>query len=70
VESAFSEYFIREKRIEEEYKDIFVKARKERELADYKYKQYTQDEAQAIIADCEKFVARMEKYLRDAGAIE
>ena len=70
VEGAFSEYFIREKRIEEEYKDIFVKARQEREDADYKYKNYTETEARQIVADCERFVARMEKYLRDVGAIE
>ncbi|MBI4785691.1 MAG: HEPN domain-containing protein [Chloroflexi bacterium] len=70
VEGAFSEYFIRDKRIEEEYKDIFNRSRKERELADYKLKEYTEAEARQILADCERFVARMEQYLRDVGAIE
>ena len=70
VGDAFSEYFIREKRIEEEYKDIFIRAKQERELADYKFKKYTDEEAQKILADCERFIARMEQYLRDVGAIE
>lgn len=70
VESAFSEYFIRPKRLEEEYKDIFIRARKERELADYELKEYTEDQARHIIADCERFIARMERYLREAGAIK
>jgi uncharacterized protein (UPF0332 family)/predicted nucleotidyltransferase len=70
VESAFSEYFIREKRIENEYKDIFVRARKEREDADYECKAYTASAAQHIVADCERFVARMQTYLRQVGAIE
>jgi len=69
VESAFSEYFIRDKRIEEEYKDIFVRAREERELSDYELKDYSDEETRKILADCERFVARMEKYLRDVGAI-
>jgi uncharacterized protein (UPF0332 family)/predicted nucleotidyltransferase len=70
VEAAFSEYFIHGKRLEEEYKDIFVKARKEREAADYEYKTYTEDEAKQIVAQCERFVTRMQRYLHDAGAVE
>ena len=70
VESAFSEYFINTKRLEEEYKDIFLRARKERELADYKFKEYSDAETRQILADCEKFVARMKKYLQDVGAVQ
>jgi uncharacterized protein (UPF0332 family) len=69
VASAFSEYFIAPKRLEEEYKDIFNRARRERELADYEMKEYTEDEARQIIGDCERFIARMEKYLREVGAL-
>ncbi len=68
VESAFIEYFIKPKRLEEEYKDIFVRAKTERELADYKFKQYSEGEVRQILADCERFIARMEKYLQDVGA--
>ncbi|MBI3914934.1 MAG: HEPN domain-containing protein [Chloroflexi bacterium] len=70
VESAFSEYFIRDKRIEEEFKDIFLRAKNERELADYKFKNYTQEQAQQILSNCERFVARMERYLREVGALK
>ncbi len=70
VEPAFSEYFIKPKLLEEEYKDIFERARKERELADYKFKEYSQEQAQEIIGDCERFIGRMEKYLRDVGALK
>jgi uncharacterized protein (UPF0332 family) len=70
VESAFSQFFIKEKRIEPEYKDIFVRARQKREIADYGDKFATEEEARLAIAEAEKFVARMEQYLREAGVIE
>ncbi len=70
VESAFSQYFIRDKRIEEEYKDIFLRARQERELADYKFKTYSEQQAKKILDDCERFVARMERYLKEVNALE
>lgn len=69
VESAFNYYFIRTKRLEEKYKDIFTRARAEREKSDYELKDYSDDEAQAIVSDCERFVARMRSYLKEVGAI-
>lgn len=70
VQSAFHEYFIKEKRLEPEYGDIFDKSRLYREGADYKSWRFTKEKADASISKCEKFFARMEKYLRDAGALD
>ncbi len=70
VQAAFHEYFIREKRFEPEYGIIFDHSRKYREGADYKSWRFTPEKAAQIVADCEKFFTRMERYLREIGALE
>lgn len=70
VQSAFHEYFVKEKRFEPEYGTIFDHSRKYREGADYKSWRFTQEKAEKIVADCEKFFVRMERYLREIGALE
>jgi uncharacterized protein (UPF0332 family)/predicted nucleotidyltransferase len=70
VQSAFHEYFIKENRLEPEYGDIFDQSRLYREGADYKSWRFTKEKAEASIVKCEKFFARMEKYLRDMGALD
>ena len=70
VKSAFGQFFVKDKTIESEYSDIYVRVRESRELRDYE-RGYVPaaDFASEKIDEAEKFVARMEKYLRDAGAI-
>lgn len=70
VQSAFGQYFIKNKTIEAEYNDIYVRLRESRELSDYERGFVPMaDFASARIEQAEKFVARMEKYLRDVGAV-
>ncbi|MBI4671283.1 MAG: HEPN domain-containing protein [Chloroflexi bacterium] len=70
VQSAFHEYFIKEKRFEPEYGTIFDHSRKYREGTDYKSWRFTQEKAEKIVADCEKFFVRTERYLKEIGALE
>ncbi|MBM4045646.1 MAG: HEPN domain-containing protein [Planctomycetes bacterium] len=70
VRSAFHEYFINEGRLEEEYGGIFDDSLEYRIGADYKSWRFTKEKAAEIIARCEKFFTRLEKYLRDAGALD
>jgi len=69
VQSAFRQSFIKSGVIEAEYSDIYGAARDARELSDYELWFMPAEEfAEIIIADAERFVARMERYLREAGA--
>jgi len=71
VQSAFRQFFIKPSVIEVEYSDIYGAARDARELSDYELWFMPAEEfAETIIADAEKFVVRMERYLRKVGAIE
>jgi uncharacterized protein (UPF0332 family)/predicted nucleotidyltransferase len=72
VQDAFSEIFVKTGRMEPEYADIFKRAYALRLEADYKDKleKLTPESAAQDIADCEKFVRRMEAYLREVGALE
>ena len=72
VESEFSFLLIKPGKVEEEYGKIYSRARRERERSDYDVLATppTTADAQAILADAERFVARMERYLRDVGALK
>ena len=71
VESAFGQYLVKPGYLEPEYHAIYMKARDWREEADYSPTvTFTEQDALAILAEAEEFVARMEQYLKDAGAIE
>lgn len=70
VQSAFHHYFIKEKRFEPEYGTIFDHSREYREGADYHSWRFAQEKAEQVVADCERFFLRMERYLREAGAFD
>lgn len=72
VQSAFGEFFVKERKFDPEYGKIFERARELREEADYKpvLEKLTPESAKQIVADGERFVARMEQYLREVGALE
>jgi uncharacterized protein (UPF0332 family) len=70
VQSAFRQFFIKPSVIEVEYSDIYGAIRDARELSDYElWFMLAEEFAETIVADAEKFVARMERYLRKAGEI-
>lgn len=71
VESAFSEYLIKPGHVEAEYGRLYQKARRQREEADYA-EDTTIDEATAgqIVADAERFVDRLERFLEHIGALK
>ncbi len=71
VEAAFHEQFIRGARIEAEYGRLYALLRKTREDSDYNDRMIaTEDMARQRLADAERFVARLEQYLREVKAIE
>ncbi len=71
VQSAFRQFFIKPSIIEVGYSDIYSAARDARELSDYELWFMPAEEfTETIIADAERFVARIERYLREVGAIE
>lgn len=70
VEAAFHEFLVKPGLIEPEYATIYRASFKEREDADYAdTTNFTRTQARQVLADAEKFVARVEKYLRAVGAI-
>jgi uncharacterized protein (UPF0332 family) len=72
IQSAFSEFLIKPGIIEPEYSKIFAKAQKIREEQDYDLEaaSLTAEDTEQIIADAERFVARLERYLHEVGAIK
>jgi hypothetical protein len=72
VQASFNEQFIKTNLIEVEYGKLYREAREWREEQDYKDFARALDETLAaqIVQDAERFVARLERYLREVGAIE
>lgn len=71
VEAAFHEQFIKSGRVEAEYGRLYALLRKTREDSDYNDKAITTEEmARQRLADAERFVARLEQYLREVRAIQ
>lgn len=72
IEASFNQVFIKPGLLEVEYGRIYRDARKWREEQDYKDIAIPLDEAKVtqIVNDAERFVARLEEYLREVGAIE
>jgi uncharacterized protein (UPF0332 family) len=70
VQSAFGERLIKSGIIEPEYSTLFVEARKIREEQDYDLEAapLTLQDAAQIVDDAERFVNRIEQYLRQVGA--
>jgi len=72
VQSAFGEFLIKPGTIEAEYGRIYSQARKAREEHDYDLDVAwpSAEEAKQIVADAERFITRVERYLREVGAID
>jgi uncharacterized protein (UPF0332 family) len=72
VQSAFSRHLVQPGHIEPEYSKIYARARRLREDYDYADELADLDEKVTadLLADAERFVARMERYLRKVGATE
>lgn len=75
IKESTSQYLARSrggpKLIELEYGKIFKDTREARELSDYELQFMPAEElTTTTLADAKRFVARIEKYLRDAGVIE
>jgi len=64
--------FIKTGKIEPEYGRIYTESRRLREAHEYEFQvePLTEVAAQQILSDAERFVARMERYLREVGALE
>ncbi len=70
VLAAFNEFLVKPGLIEQEFGRIFHKAFKARQEADYSDSgEFTEEEARRALADAERFVERMEEYLRAQGFI-
>jgi uncharacterized protein (UPF0332 family) len=70
VESAFGQYLVKPGILDPKYHAIYMKARDWREEADYSPTvAFTEQDALAILAEAEEFVARLEQYLKDVGAL-
>ena len=72
VQGAFAQYLVRPGVIEPEFYNILKFARRLREESDYRddLVELTARETGALLADAEKFVARVKHYLGKAGALE
>jgi uncharacterized protein (UPF0332 family) len=72
VQSAFGSTLINAGLIEPEYAKILAQARREREEQDYQFppKPMTEEKARQTVSDCERLFARLERYLREVGALE
>ena len=69
VESAFGLYLVKPGILEPKYHAIYMKARDWREEADYSpTTTFTEEEALAILAEAEEFVARLERHLTSLNA--
>lgn len=72
VEAAFKSVLVKQNLVEEEYFRMYLRARKMREEQDYSREAVfpSEEEARRAVADAERFVNRMERYLHEVGAIE
>lgn len=70
VESAFSEYLVKPGHVEVEFGRLYQRARRQREEADYA-EDVIVDEAMArqTVADAGRFTDRLERFLKDVGAL-
>ena len=71
TQSAFGEFLVKKGYIEPEFGRIYARARKAREEQDYDLEAVapTEQDAMQIVAEAESFVSRLERFLREKGAI-
>jgi len=72
VESAFGEFFVKAGRVEPEYGDIYRRSRRFREDQEYsdEFERLDAARTEQIVSDAERFVARLERYLRETKVTE
>jgi len=72
VQAAFNQFLVKPGLIEIQYGQIYKDARDWREEQDYKDLVRPLDETTTtqIVLDAERFVTRLERYLREVGAID
>jgi len=71
VQAALSQFLVKPGLIEEEYKDIYNALKEKREESDYGPRFVPDvDEAPRLLDDAERFVARMETFLREQRVLE
>jgi len=72
IRAAFGEYLVKPGLVEREYSGIIAKLEAMREQADYQpdLQHVSVEVAKPLVADAERFVARIEQYLKAVGAIE
>jgi uncharacterized protein (UPF0332 family) len=71
IEAAFIEFLVKPGLVEPEHRQIYANARDWREDQEHKDIMRSLDKSTAaqIVADAERFVERMERYLREVGAL-
>jgi uncharacterized protein (UPF0332 family) len=69
VEAAFSQYLVKPGDIEPEFSRLYQRARRQREEADYADEPIDEVAARQTLADAERFVDRLERFLREVGAL-
>jgi len=70
VQAALSEFLVKPGWVEPEYKDIYNALKDKRESSDYDPRFVADpDEARNLLAGAERFVVRMEAFLREQGAL-
>jgi uncharacterized protein (UPF0332 family) len=70
VESAFSQFLVKPGHIEPEFSRLYQRARRQREEADYADEPNVDETAaRQTLADAERFVDRLERFLRQAGTL-
>ncbi len=72
IQAAFNQFLVKPGMIEDEYSQIYKEVRDWRDEQDYKDLVRPLDQATTtqIVHDAERFVTRLERYLRQVGAIE
>lgn len=80
VEAAISEFLVKPKLVEVEYKDIYTRLMDGRIVTDYggerdergvpAFEKLSENEMEQMLADAERFIARMKQFLRERGAID
>jgi uncharacterized protein (UPF0332 family) len=69
VESAFSQFLVKEGHIEPAYSRLYQRARRQREEADYADVSVDEATARQILGDARLFVERVERFLHDIGTL-
>lgn len=80
VEAAISQFLVKPGLVEEEFKDIYTRLMKGRIVTDYggerdergvpEFNKLSDNEMEEMLVDAERFIARMEQFLRERGAID